>query len=202
MPEREQRIVEVEAVPMGDGRSGARERPGGGEETPGRLALGCFLMLLGAPLCGLVAWALGSFSIGFAAWSLAFLGAAIWTGWSLIRSEGKQDFRPVWSFNPLSSMVLAATDVVAIFGDAAGGATLGAGYLVIVVPVALFAGGVVLLLELVESGRFFYSLAKALAAIFLVLLPTPIGGLLGAGASWGHRLLSMKDVLAKRRERA
>ena len=89
-----------------------------------------------------------------------------------------------WSFTPVGAAVLAATDLVA-----AGGDLTPPTYVFVTIPCALAAGATVFLTELRESRRSGYSAAKAAAAVALVLVPMPIGGLVGAGASFGHRML-------------
>ena len=153
-----------------------------------KAGFGCFLAILLPPLVGLIAWQAAGLGWALTAAAATFLGATIWSGWIFARTVGRDDFEPQWSFNPMSAILIAATDVFSTTGDLAALTTGGLGYL-IVVAVALATSGLVLLLELLESGRFLYSLSKALVALVLVLIPTPVGGIVGAGASIGHRLL-------------
>jgi hypothetical protein len=172
-------------------RDSVHAESAGRDKAPRRAGLGCALMVLASPVVGFGAWAAtSSFVLGFAAWSFTLLVAALWTGWQLANAEPRMPARPVWSFNPLSAGVIAATDVVALTGDAVGAGTAGIGYLFIVGPIACAAAAIVFLLELVESKSLLHALAKSAAAAFLVALPTPVGGLVGAGASLGHRLLT------------
>ena len=57
------------------------------------------------------------------------------------------------------------------------------------IPCALLGGAGVFLTEILESGRPFISVGKAIVASMLIAVPLPVGGLLGAGASLGHRAL-------------
>jgi hypothetical protein len=150
--------------------------------------VGCGLAVVGAPLVGLVALAAtDSFALGFATWAVCFSVPAVWSVVQLVRAVPREGFTPVWSFNPVGASAVAATDVVALTGDASAAVTGGPGY-ALVVPVALLAAGIVLVTETWESGRFGQSLLKAVVAFVLVMIPTPVAGLVGGVASLGHRL--------------
>lgn len=153
-----------------------------------KAGLGCFLAFVLPPLVGVVTWRLSDLGWGLVAAAVTFLVAMVWSAWVFAGTVGRDDFEPQWSFTPMSSILIAATDVFSTVGDVAALPTAGLGYL-LVVAVALATSALVLFIELLESGRFLYSLSKALVALVLILIPTPVGGLVGAGASLGHRLL-------------
>lgn len=93
-----------------------------------------------------------------------------------------------WSFHPLSALLLASTDVVAGGGDVAAAATGGLGYLLVLL---VASGGAVAIaaIELVSERRIGRALALMALAWVLIAIPTPVAGLVGAGASLGARLL-------------
>ena len=90
---------------------------------------------------------------------------------------------PAWTLHPASAGLLALTDLVAAGADAAAIPTGGLGY-VFVLLIACAASTFVFLVELGTTKRFLASAAKGVAAWILVALPTPIAGLVGAGASF------------------
>lgn len=128
------------------------------------------------------------------AWTVAALlgfGGAGYGLWTWVRAE--RPSTPTWSFHPLSAMVLVATDSVALVGDAAAVTTGGVAW-ILVVLLALGVSFVVWVTELAESRRFLRATVKAFAAFVLVVIPTPVAGILGAGTSIGHRLVRKPPV--------
>ena len=98
--------------------------------------------------------------------------------------------RPVtWSFTPIGSGLIALTDILATSGDLFGPAS----YLLIAVPFAILGGAGVFVTELMESRRVMVSILKAAIAAFLIVIPLPVGGIVGAGASLGHRALRKSE---------
>lgn len=129
------------------------------------------------------------------AWGLAALlgfGGLGFLLWSWIRAQGAST--PTWSFHPLSAMVLVATDSVALVGDAATLASGGVAW-ILVVLMALGVAFVVWVTELAESRRFVRATVKAFVAFVLVIIPTPVAGILGATTSIGHRLVRKTPVV-------
>ncbi len=153
--------------------------------TTGRGGLpGCLLALVGAPLLGALSYALGGWDWAAIACLGALIGGLSWIAFDLTRGRAAGPAPMTWSFAPASAAVVAATDVVAVLGDATPMT-----YLLLALPCALLGAVAVFVLELRESGRPLYSVAKAVAAAVLIAVPLPVGGLLGAGASLGHRMI-------------
>jgi len=94
-----------------------------------------------------------------------------------------------WSFTPVGSALIALTDVLAMSGDSMGPVT----YVALSIPLAMLGGAGVLLTEYLESRRVLLSMLKACVAAFLIVIPLPVGGLVGAGASLGHRALRKSE---------
>ena len=153
-----------------------------------RAALGCGSAVFLAPLAGLVAWQVAGFPAALVTWGLAALALVAWSAVNLWRVPTGTGPIPRWSFNPRSATLLAATDVLATGGDASALVTGGLGY-ALVIFVAMLTAGLVLFSEFQECRRPANAFVKALAAFALVLIPTPIGGIVGASVSLGDRLL-------------
>ncbi len=152
--------------------------------------LGCFLAVIAAPLLGLAVHKLtDAKGVALTAASLVFLLALIVTLVNFARMGGGRPGPMTWSFTPLGASIIAATDILAVSGDASAGFTAGLGYLVLVIPCSLLGGTVVFLTEWMESRRLGYSLLKAAVGALLIFIPLPVGGLLGGGVSLGHRML-------------
>lgn len=152
------------------------------EADPRRRArLACLVALLGAPAVGYAVARLEGLLTGLACGVALFAAAAAWAALELSRARRGVP-RVTWSFAPLSAAIIAATDVLAVAGDTP------LTYAVVALPAALLCGAVVFGCELRESRRPLYSALKAAAAAVLVAIPLPVGGLVGAGASLGHRL--------------
>ena len=100
-------------------------------------------------------------------------------------NEAPEPRPATWSFTPVGAGLIALTDVLAMSGDAFGPGT----YILLSIPCAILGGAGVLLTEYLESRRILLSILKAAVASFLILIPLPVGGLVGAGASLGHRAL-------------
>ena len=158
-----------------------------------RAALGCAGAVFLAPLGGLLAWQVGGFAAGLVVWGLGAVALAGWSAlnlWRVPPGPGRTGIGqlPRWSFNPRSAALLAGTDVLATGGDASALVTGGLGY-VLVFFVAMLTAGLVLFSEYHECRRPGHAFAKALAAFALVIVPTPVAGLVGASVSLGDRLL-------------
>ena len=164
------------------------------KEPPRRGVLGgCAAAALGAPLVGFGLHALtGEVGGSVGAAGVAFVAALLWSAVRVTRGGRAAPGPMVWSFTPLGASVVVATDVLATSGDVLGPAT----YVLLAVPCAFLGGGVVFMTEIQESRRLLYSVAKAVAATVLILVPLPVGGLLGGGASLGHRLLRRAEEKA------
>jgi hypothetical protein len=149
---------------------------------------GCLAALVVSPLAGMLVAA--AFGVRAGAWAsgalFVVLGAYSWLQFA--RADRTAAGPMTWSFTPLGAALVAATDVLATGGDAFGPWS----YLALSVPCALLGGGVVFLTEILESHRPLYSLVKAAGATLLILVPLPVGGLIGAGASLGHRALGRR----------
>jgi hypothetical protein len=159
--------------------------------------VGCVAATCGSPILGYVAYrATDDWRVGVAGAALAFIAALAWSARQMARGSVGGAGPMTWSFTPLGAAVVAATDVLATGGD-----FLPVTYVLLVVPCAFLGGGVVFLSEMHESRRALYSLAKAVAAVLLILVPMPVGGLVGAGASLGHRMILRRDVVRDPRGR-
>ncbi len=174
------------------GREGGRygASPAGPAELRARKrgVLGCFTAVVLPPLVGLalagavdVRWAVAGAALTFAI-SLA------WSAVEFARSGASDAGPPTWSFAPLSAAVIAACDVFAFGGDLFGPGT----YLLLALPCAFLGACLVFFAELRESRRPVYSSCKAVIAAVLIAIPLPVGGLVGAGASIGHRYLGKR----------
>jgi len=97
-----------------------------------KAGFGCFLAFLLPPMVGVVVWQAADLGWALTGAAATFLGATIWSGWIFARTVGRDDFEPQWSFNPMSSILIAATDVFSTTGDLAALTTGGLGYLIVV----------------------------------------------------------------------
>lgn len=155
------------------------------ERARRRGLLGCLAALVLPGVVGGALLALADVSTAIGVAALTFAGTALWAGIELTRA-GEAGAGPVtWSLTPLSAAVVASADVLAFGGDLFGAVT----WLLLALPCALLGGAVVFLAELGECRRPVVAGLKAAVAALLIALPLPVGGLLGAGASLGHRLL-------------
>ena len=151
---------------------------------------GCFGALAVGPLIGVgLGYAVG-WQTGLGIAGVLFLAMCAWSLLQFTRAGSANTIPATWSFTPVGAGLIAATDVLATTSDVFGPGT----YLLLSIPAALLGGAGVFLTEILESGRPFISVGKACAAAMLIAVPFPVGGLLGAGASWGHRAFRKTPV--------
>ncbi|MFT5285225.1 MAG: hypothetical protein ACI8TQ_001387 [Planctomycetota bacterium] len=160
------------------------EQPNAGEPDWRRRGVaGCFGALLSGPVIGVgLSYAVG-WQTGLAVAGVCFLAICAWSLLQFTRAGSTNSLPATWSFTPIGAGLIAATDVLATSSDVFSPGT----YLLLSIPAALLGGAGVFLTEILESGRPFVSVSKACIASMLIAVPLPVGGLLGAGASWGHR---------------
>ena len=147
--------------------------------------IGCFAATLGGAMLAVGMGYAFDWRTGVGAGMLLFFVISLWSLLQFMRLDASARVPATWSFAPAGAGIIIATDVLATGSDLFGPGT----FLLLSIPCALLGGAGVFLAEILESGRPFVSLTKAGVAALLIAIPLPVGGLLGASASLGHRAL-------------